>query len=86
MIFERSPPKVVSSAKSEGLMGAASTSIKTSSSVGIGVSTLTIDSSTFPSLVTFDLISLEYLFTTVSPKFLKHIKSNWVLNCSMSKN
>jgi hypothetical protein len=61
-------------------MGDASTSIKTSSSVGFGISILTIDSSIYPSLVTFDLISFEYLLTTVSPNFLKHMKSNCILN------
>ena len=59
-ILERSPANVRSRPISEGLIGAAWTSINTSSSAGIGLSTLTIDISILPSLVTIDLICLEY--------------------------
>ena len=72
-MFARSPPKVISRAKSEGLIGAACTSINTSSSVGVGTGTLVIDNSTFHSLVTVDLISFEYLSVMTTPLWFSTI-------------
>ena len=61
LIVLKSAAKLNRSPKSEGLIGAASTFIKTSLSDGIGFSTVVIDISIFPSLVTFDLICFEFL-------------------------
>ena len=57
--LSRSAAKLIKRPRSEGLIGEASTFIKTSFSAGTGFSTEAIDISIFPSLVTFDLISLE---------------------------
>ena len=51
--------KLISKPKSDGLIGDASTFIRTSSSEGFGLSHWTIDISMVPSSVTVDLISLE---------------------------
>ena len=59
LTVSRSAAKLISKPKSDGLIGHASTFIRTSSSDGFGLSDLTIDISIVPSLVTVDLISLE---------------------------
>ena len=62
-----SDAKLINRARSEGLIGAASTLISTSSSFGTGFSTVAIDICNFPSLVISDLISLEVSFVISVP-------------------
>jgi hypothetical protein len=50
---------VVSSARSDGLIGAASTLISTSLSDGFGIATLAIEIVMSPALVTVEIISFE---------------------------
>ena len=57
--LSKSAAKVVSSARSDGLIGAASTLIKTSFSEGVGIGTLAIEIVISPALVTVDMIPLE---------------------------
>ena len=57
--LSKSAAKVVRSARSDGLIGAASTLINTSFSEGVGIGTLTIEICMSPSLVTVDRISFE---------------------------
>ena len=54
-----SEAKLTKRARSDGLMGAASTLISTSSSLGVGFSTVAMDICNLPSLVISDLISRE---------------------------
>ena len=55
----RSAAKVVSSARSDGLIGAASTLISTSLSDGLGIATLAIEIVISPALVTVEIISFD---------------------------
>ena len=65
LIDEISAAKLKRSPRSDGLIGAASIFISTSSADGVGTFEVFIDSSMFPSLVTSERISLE--FVIVSP-------------------
>ena len=67
VIVSISAAKLNNNAKSEGLIGDAPTLIKTSSSEGTGISDTAIESSTFPSLVTIDLISFECCSDIIFP-------------------
>jgi hypothetical protein len=67
LIDDISAAKLNKSPRSDGFIGAASTFIKTSSSDGVGVSTLVIESSMFPSLVTVERISFDIFSDILFP-------------------
>ena len=70
LIFWTSAAKLNKRPRSDGLIGDAFTSIRTSSSPGTGFSTFAIESSIFPSLVAFDLICFENSSDITFPLFL----------------
>ena len=63
LIDDKSAAKLNKRPRSDGLIGAASTLINTSSADGIGFSAFVIESSILPSLVTLERISFEYFLT-----------------------
>jgi hypothetical protein len=67
LIDDRSAAKLNKSPRSDGFIGAASTFIKTSSADGVGISVVVIESSIFPSLVTFERISLDIFSDILFP-------------------
>ena len=74
LIEVRSAPKLRRRPRSDGLIGAASTLIRTSSSEGIGFATVAIEISIFPSLVTLDLISFEVWSDILGSPFSCYLK------------